>query len=247
MIKTNKIEHEFKRIKQLGYIQSRRSNNTGIGKTFEDYLGVTENNIPDPDFKGFEVKSQRFLSESKVTLFTKKPTHPLNINSYIRETYGEVIRGDNNLKEIHTSFFCNKYNTYKKFYGFKLDFRAKKERLYIIIKDLKTNRILEKNIYYSFNDLYYCTLKLKNLFIVTAETKKVRGKEYFHFTEGKVFLDFSFEKFLEYIKTGIIQYDIRIGSYKSGINYGKIHDHGSGFRIHRNRLKDLYKEYLELK
>ena len=37
-----KIESEFNRIKSLGFAKSHRTNNTGIGKTFEDLLGVGE-------------------------------------------------------------------------------------------------------------------------------------------------------------------------------------------------------------
>ena len=39
---------------------------------------------------------------------------------------------------------------------------------------------------------------------------------------------------------GLIMYDIRIGSYRSGLNYGKTHDHGSGFRILEKNIWKLY-------
>ena len=42
------------------------------------------------------------------------------------------------------------------------------------------------------------------------------------------------------LDNGFIMYDIRIGSYGSGKNYGKAHDHGSGFRIKEEHIKDLY-------
>lgn len=35
-------------------------------------------------------------------------------------------------------------------------------------------------------------------------------------------------------------YDIRIGSYKSGKNYGKAYDHGSGFRIMEPNVRLLF-------
>lgn len=58
----------FHTIKNLGFVKSRRSNNTGIGKTFEDYIGVIENNLEEPDFAGFEIKSHRSMSQSYITL-----------------------------------------------------------------------------------------------------------------------------------------------------------------------------------
>ena len=66
MNKLDKIKSEFERIKRLGFIKSTRQNNKdgGIGNTFEDYLGVDENNLSDPDFEGFEVKTKRFMNKA---------------------------------------------------------------------------------------------------------------------------------------------------------------------------------------
>ena len=50
----------------------------------------------------------------------------------------------------------------------------------------------------------------------------------------------SFTKFLNLIDKGLIMYDIRIGSYKTGKDVGKAHDHGSGFRILEKNLTKLY-------
>jgi len=49
------------------------------------------------------------------------------------------------------------------------------------------------------------------------------------------------------MNAGKIQFDIRIGSYKTpGKNYGKVHDHGSGFRIARGNMVDLFEGYIEI-
>ncbi len=40
--------------------------------------------------------------------------------------------------------------------------------------------------------------------------------------------------------------DIRIGSYKSGKNKGKTHDHGTGFRIKPSDLGLLYARTLDI-
>lgn len=42
----------------------------------------------------------------------------------------------------------------------------------------------------------------------------------------------------------LIMVDIRIGSYKSGNNMGKIHDLGSGFRVLKSNLKLLFKKII---
>ena len=52
MMNKKLIISKFRKIKDLGYIKSNRKHNTGIGKTFEDYIGVKENNIDEPDYVG---------------------------------------------------------------------------------------------------------------------------------------------------------------------------------------------------
>ncbi len=64
----------------MGWIKTHRSGNTGIGKTLEDLLGITENNIQGPDFGSYELKSGRINSNSMLTLMTKSP-EPRGINS----------------------------------------------------------------------------------------------------------------------------------------------------------------------
>jgi hypothetical protein len=243
---TRKIESEFKRIRALGFIKSKRIHNTGIGKTFEDYLGVAENNLKDPDFEGFEVKSHRFLSTSKITLFTKSPTYPEGANHYIREKYGNIDKLCKRTRVIHTSFFGDRFNTYLGKYAFKMQINKDLERVNFIIKELSKDKPCDEEIYYTFDDIMESTKKLDRLFVVTAATKTKRGKEYFQFQNAKIYLNFNLEKFLYLIEKGKIQYDIRIGAYKTGINKCKPHDHGSGFRIYRDNLGDLYETVIEI-
>lgn len=74
-MKTSKemIISKFREIKGQEYIPSNRENNTGIGKTLEDYMDIEENNKALPDFEGYELKSHRSECNSYITLFTKSP------------------------------------------------------------------------------------------------------------------------------------------------------------------------------
>ena len=49
MITYPKLVKKLKAIKKIGYIKTHRVGNTGIGKTIEDLLGITENNVPGPN------------------------------------------------------------------------------------------------------------------------------------------------------------------------------------------------------
>lgn len=239
------IIQEFVRIRNLGFIKSNRSNHTGIGKTFEDNLGVKENNIKDSDFDGFEVKSQRFLSGSKITLFTKSPSEPKHANSYLRDNYGKNDRTYPELRALHTSFYPNRYNSYLKKFAFKLEIQKNRD-IIVLIKDIDSDVIIDRTIKYKYEDIQSSTKKLDKLFVVTAESKNIDGVEYFHYTKANIFIDFKLDKFYELLESGDIQFDIRIGTYKTGTNFGKVHDHGSGFRIHRTKVALLFEHVIEI-
>lgn len=236
---------DFKKVRDLGFIPSRRSSSTGIGKTFEDFIGVAENNITEPDLHGFEIKSQRNLSSSYVTLFTKSPTMPKGANSYLRESYGSQDIKYPDIKVLHTSIFHGRFNTHSAGANFSLEIDYQEQRLYILIETIDGK--IDRSVYYSFDALRQAIKKIENLAFVRADTKKLGDIEHFHFTKATIFYDFiSFEKFLESIELGLIMYDVRIGAYKTGRNRGKTHDHGSGFRIKRENMGLLYNKHVEV-
>ncbi len=242
-----KIIAEFNRIKNLGFIKSRRKHNTGIGKTFEDYLGVDENNDKLPDFEGFEVKSQRALTSSYLTLFTKSPAAPYRANTYLRDTYGQPYEDNIGLKKIHTSIFSNKYNTYVNTYGFRIINDRPNEVIKLSIKSIETGAILDETVHWTYKQMEDAlSKKLTALFYVNADTRRVDGKEEFHYTAASIFINPSLENLLRLIDEGKLMVDIRIGTYKSGKNIGKAHDHGTGFRIKSQDLNILYADKIEI-
>lgn len=244
MANKTKIIKEFKRIKSLGYIKSKRLNDTGIGKTFEDYLGVNENNLRDPDFEGYEIKSHRKTSSSFVTLFTKSPTTPSGANSILRDKFGKP-EGKYKVRTIRTSIFSNKWNTYNNSYSFKICVNKKNKSVDLLSKKIGSSKT-NIECSWSFNELEKAFIKLKSLFFVTAEREKKRVHEYFHYTNATIFNNPSFENLISLIDTGKIMIDLRLGVYSSGVNKGKAHDHGTGFRIKSNDLKLLYDDVFEV-
>ncbi|STZ08097.1 Uncharacterised protein [Moraxella caprae] len=232
---------DFHRVKNLGFSPSRRSNSTGIGKTFEDLIGVAENNLREADLHGFEIKSQRNLSESYVTLFTKSPTMPKGANTYLRENYGSPDSCYPDIKVLHTSIFCGRFNTHVSGASFSLEIDYTNERLYILVD---CNGRIDRSVYYSFEQLRRAIQKIENLAFVRAETQRIDDIEHFHFTQATIFSSFiSFENFLLLLDGGVIMYDVRVGAYKTGNKKGKTHDHGSGFRIKRENMARLYGEF----
>ena len=225
---------KIQRIKQMGFVQSHRSGPTGIGKTLEDLLGITENNIAGPDFSVFELKTGRKESQSMLTLFTKAPM-PDGVNSTLLEVFGYLQRkkprdhkqlsltgeeiDNSNVplheKELHSTVDSNKPNSQ----GLKLEIKG--DRLYI-----GNDKGVEA--YYD-NDTLRVSFEKKyhKLIYVLADHKKEQGNEYFWFNEAYLLDGFSFERFSELVEEGKLKVDIRIGHYSNG----RLHDHGTGFRI----------------
>jgi len=236
------FKKDFLAIKEKGFVESHRTHNTGIGKTFEDLIGITENNNALADYEDvLELKSSRELSNSMVTLFTKSPTHPKGINSIMRERFGEPDQKADGLKTLHTTFSALKFNTFFGKFGFKLKVDEEKRRIYILIKDLGIDQIEDIEIYYDFDIIKdIIEKKLDYIAYIKAETKTEEEKEFFNFRKAILLSGLTFDKFIHFIKEGLILYDIRIGVYRSGKLKGKTHDHGSGFRVLKNNINKIF-------
>ena len=239
----NKFKEDFLKVKQMGWIPSNRFHDTGIGKTFEDLIGIVENNNRLADYKAvLELKSKRALSESMVTLFTKSPTFPKRINSILRVKYGQPDKNFPNCKIIHTTVSATRFNTFINKFGFKLEIDKNLQKVSLIVKDLPTDQIIDKDSYYSFKDLQnIIENKCKYIAVIYADNKKEGGKEYFKFTKAILMSGLDFDKFIKLVNEEIIVYDIRLGVYGTGKNKGKPHDHGSAFRLTEKSLPFLFK------
>jgi hypothetical protein len=65
----------LREIAARGWIpNARHGNQGGIGNTLEDLLGIKENNLPIPNAAEWELKTQRFGTDSLTTLFHMEPS-----------------------------------------------------------------------------------------------------------------------------------------------------------------------------
>lgn len=238
------IIERFHAVKQLGYIPSRRRNNTGIGKTFEDYIGVVENNLDAPDLFGFEIKTHREEADSYITLFTKSPEFPRRANALLLNNYGIPYEDNPHLKRLHTSIFAHRFNNFNGRYSFRMINDSATRTLKIGVYDIDSHELLYNDAGYNYDTLQNILhRKLNNLFYVDALRRFEGEEEQFYFHHAEIYTTPSLERFLQLLNDGWIMYDIRIGSYQSGRNIGRPHDHGSGFRILKSHLPHLYEEH----
>jgi len=227
---------EFKRIKHKGWIKTHRKGNTGIGKTLEDELGIAENNEHAPDFGEYELKSKRQSDTSMLTLFTKSPCPP-KANAYILNKYG-YLNEDNNDLELHTTLWASRFTSLQR-NNKKLKIKYDKERIWIA-SDTDDER---NNVYWNIDDLIRSfEQKYKGKFVYAyAQSKGHGAEEEFLYDEAFEVSGFDANDFLNLLKSGDICIDFRLGHYHSGPNIGKVHDHGTAFRIKGNSEHKLFK------
>jgi len=247
MVNKDLVISEFQRIRNLGFVKSNRPNNRdgGIGNTLEDYLGVQENNLREADFEGFEIKSKRQFNSSYLTLFSKSPTGPSGANSILKEKYGECRDPQfPELKKLYASIFGHRESLVYNKHLMKLDVLHSTQTLNLKIKE--ENQKIYDEVNWSFNELISSSSKMKNLLVVFAQEKVINGIRHYHYVNAEIYLNFNFLKFLKCIENGVIMFDIRIGVHKTGNNYGKPHDHGSGFRVKKENISDLYDDFISI-
>jgi hypothetical protein len=230
MRKYNEIIKELKEIKKLGFIETHRSGNTGIGKTLEDLLHIKENNFAGPNSHNTELKSARKESSSMITLFTKSPI-PIGINRELLERFGR--KKENGGKVLHTTVKSSSKNTLYGKQGFKIDIIDDKVQI-------SHSNYNDMDIPYWDIDTLEKAFKKKYgnyLLYVKADTRKNR-KEEFHYNEAWLMHGFDFKNFIKLLKNDKILIDIRIGQNSNG----SVHDHGTGFRVFPDNLQNCFSD-----
>lgn len=217
-------------VRDQGYVRTHRAGNTGIGKTLEDLLGIRENNFAGPNGHETELKSTRKSGNSMITLFTKSPLPP-RINSLLANEFG---RDEGRGKQLHTTVNAATRNTLYGKPAFQINVLHTEIRL--IHKKQRGIPIPywnRTNLENAFKKKY-----AKNLLYVKADSRGTERGEEFHYNEAWLMSGFSFERFIKLLRAGDILVDLRLGRYKNG----RLHDHGTGFRIMPENLDRCFDE-----
>jgi hypothetical protein len=206
------------------WIVSHRNGDTAIGKTFEDILHIKENNNPEADLHGVEIKAKRAYSDSSITLFTARPCYPPKATKYLINSYGYYSE-DNSEKRFYSTLLYNRVTTYNDT-GLSIGID---DSLNVIAND-------EAIVRWEYDRLKKITSKkLPAMGFVTADSRVIQDHEEFYYRELELMWGFSFDRFLKAIKNKQISIDFR-----AKLKNGRVRDHGTAFRISKNYLKNLY-------
>lgn len=235
--------------------KTRDTRNDGaIGNTLENLLGITENNLPIPNAREWELKGQRLHSKSLITLkhIEPSPRAVKIVPQVLLPLYGwKHKEAGKKYPDDEMSFRSTTKGDSYTMRGFRIvvDKPAQKVRFIFdanrvdkndpeIYKWLDTveKRVglgaLDPEPYWGFADLEHeIGTKIKNCFYVIADTKVENKHEFFYYKELHILSDFSFDKFLTRLDSGeaFVDFDARTG-----------HNHGTKFRIKQTSWPKLY-------
>lgn len=227
------LKKKLREIKKMGFIKTHRRGNTGIGKTLEDLLGIKENNIPLPDIGGIaELKSCRKDAKSMITLFTLEPLpRGGDRDRKLLDNFGYSKRDNQRPKELHSTLSCKSYNNQN------LKLSVEKDKIRVKGKGKRVNIFWDmESVEEKFNK------KLPALVYVLADTKMIKGDEYFYFNEAYLLKVFDFKLFKKRVRADDIVVDFRM-YYRPN---GSVRNHGTGFRVKINKLDDCFSKRTKL-
>lgn len=236
-----------------GWIKNERKGNDGaVGNTLEDYLGITENNLPIPNAAEWELKAHRSTSTALITLLHLEPSpQGLSlVSNMLLPKYGwkhqkagiKYPESEMSFRQTITCPRCSDrgfrvvINRDEKKVEISFDSSCIDERKHAEWKSQVNERVglneLNPQPYWGFSDLEHAIgAKLHNCFYVVADVKSENGNQFFWYNKVLMLRSFSFEKFLTCLENGtaFIDFDARTG-----------HNHGTKLRIRGNLIPELY-------
>lgn len=218
------------KLKEKGFVLSKRKGSTGIGYSFESELGLNETNIPIPDAGGrVEFKASRKDSNSAITLFTfDKRVWKINQRELI-EKYGYYDDIKSRFSLYSSVRFDNPNSK-----GFFLTFNT--ERNHFILKHTDGSEIGAWKVSHIVSKFLS---KLPILLFVLADRRKIKsGLEEFHYNEALLCSNPSDDKFLNAFQNGKAFIDIRMHLRPNNT----ARNHGTAFRITESNMFELYED-----
>lgn len=227
------VQRKLMELKERGYVQSLRRGPTGVGYTFEHYLGLDETNLQIPDLGGrIELKATRRNSGSLITLFTfDRGVWRLKPKEVV-EKYGYYSE-----KDCRMALYCSIY-----------PYQPHPSGLQVVVDrhghSLKLKHGEEELAVWSIYRLVGALLyKLDKILFVIADSRIGKGnQEEFHFNEAYLLEEPSEEGFIEAFENSQVCLDIRMHLKENGT----VRNHGTGFRIKEDELALLFNKRKKL-
>ena len=239
------IEHDlfkqFARIREKGWIATKRKGPTGVGYTLENLLNIEENSLPIADYYGIEIKAMRILSKKTIHLFNAEPDGDfLFPQDRIITHVGYPSKKNPNYKVFLSAAYGNDYTNIGYSKKVKLYVNRKKEKIDFLVTD-KFYRKIKVDVSWSFSLIKSkVEKKINELALIEAEHKFIEGIEFFHYKRIEFYKIKSFDTLLDLIEDGTIKVCFKLNAYTSGIKEGKLDNHGTDFSIKKEDMEKLF-------
>ncbi len=234
------LQKEFKKVKKLGWVKSVNEGKGSIGLTLEKLLGKEKENFEFPDYLGIELKTHKKYSKSYTTLFNATPDGRYLFEiKRLQQMYGYPDRILKYCKVLKGEVNAIEKQKIGLWYSYKLEIDYLEEKIYLCI--YRNSQLIDKETFWTFRLLKEkLERKLTILAYIDAKEKRVGTEKYFQYTSLKLYHLRNFSCFLKSIEKGKITICFTIGVFRTGSKKGKIHDHGTAFRIKKRDLKSLF-------
>lgn len=214
----------FDEVCARGWIESLRTGDTGIGYTFESLVGIKENNKPDADYKGIEVKCKQKkdgrVASGKINLFQKGP------DWQVKMTAKERIKQIGSMNEEGRLACYSQLTTTPNNLALSLGVRETEQRI-----DLHKNvdvlghwpyRVLEKCL----------TTKHSRAVFIKADICKSSDTTYYRYDELIYCERPSIRNFIDLVEARDLVFEFTMSQKEDGA----IRNHGYPWRLNREEL-----------
>jgi hypothetical protein len=222
-----KFRKRFSKIKEQGFVRTRRRGPTGVGHTLQELLGIKEDNIALPDLQNVELKAHRIGTNSMITLFT------FNRKAWKMKPL-EAIRkyGTPDLNGRIGLYFTMSLTPNSQGLFLYTDSQA------ISVRHISGEIIAQWQI----EDLQDQFLrKFPAMILVSAFCEERGGVEWFHYSRARLLTGTSAETLLNQILSGNIMVDLRLHDKGTSAR-----NHGTAFRAFEDKLPLLFNNITDL-
>lgn len=237
----NNFIDRFYEIRKMGYIDSIVKESAGVGRTFEQLLGIKGNCDVFPDYEGIEIKTKTSERYKELSLFNCTPIgeseHEIE---RLKEKYGYPDKECRKYKVLFVSVNCLEKSKIGIFYKFQLKVDIDRRKILLLVFDLKDN-LIDESTFWPLDLIEERFIgKCSTLAFINAEKGYKCGHRSYWYKNLKIMKPKPFEMFIYLLEKGIIKIDFKVGISKDKEKLGKIFDHGTAFKIDEKNLGMLF-------
>lgn len=223
----NEFIQAFNQLKAKQWVKSERKGATGVGYTLEKLIGLPENNIAAPDLGNIELKAHRANSSSLITLFTfNRKVWKMKPLEAVKK-YG-ILDPNGRLGLYFT--LSRTPNSAGLFLHVENETLSVQHVSGELIAEWQLQTLADRFIE-----------KIPALILVSVFSETRGDDEWLKFDRAQLLTKTSTEIIKKQILMGNILVDLRLHAKTTSAR-----NHGTGFRVHEDKLPSLFQEIKDL-